>query len=58
MNGIRFGLLCARRDSSASEELSKLEYDLVRMALDPNRRVSFFVRFGLILWLTERHHLY
>lgn len=58
MNGIRFRSLSGGHDVSAREALSSLEYDLIRMACDPDRRVPFFVRFGLVLWLTERYHLY
>jgi hypothetical protein len=58
MDGIRIGSLCGRPGISASEDLSRLEYDLIRVAFDPDRKLPFFLRFGLVLWITERYHLY
>jgi hypothetical protein len=58
MNATRIGSLHGRPGVSTWEDLSRLEYDLIRMAFDPDGRVPFFVRFGLVLWLTERYHLY
>lgn len=56
MNGFRS--LCGRPGASAGEDLSRLEDDLIRMACDPDRRVPFFLRLGLILWLSETHYLH
>jgi hypothetical protein len=47
-----------RRDVSIWEHLFSVEYDLIRMAFDPNRRVPLFLRFGLISWLMEKYQLW
>lgn len=58
MNMFRFRSLGGPPGVSAGVDLSSLEDDLIRMACDPDRRVPFFVRLGLVLWMTERYHFY
>jgi len=52
-NAIRLRSSPGRRDASAWKHLFCVEYDLIRIVFDPNRRVPLFLRFGLVSWLTE-----
>jgi hypothetical protein len=48
----------SNRDAAVSawDQISKVEYDLIRMALDPDRSVPLSLRFGLFSWLAERYY--
>ena len=58
MNALRIRSSHGGRGASVWEHLFRVEYDLIRIVFDPNRRAPLFLRFGLVSWLTEKYHLW